>query len=87
MRRRQYNIVTFKRTDQFSIDGIQTFSVFWSVRNYKKLGTNIKGAVTMACHFDAWKKYGMELGSEHTFQILATEGYYSSGTSNITVSG
>ena len=83
-----YDIVSFTRTDQPSIDGTQTFQAFWSVRNPKKtIGTKLSGTISTACHFNAWKKYGMELGTEHSFQIVSTEGYFSSGSSNITVSG
>ena len=82
-----YDIVTFTRTNEHSIDGIQTFPVFWSVRNPRRSpGGAISGKVSTACHFDAWKKYGMNLGSEHSYQIVATEGYFSSGISQITVS-
>ena len=40
----------------------------------------------MQNHFDAWSKYGQKLGS-HNYQILATEGYGSSGSAQITVQG
>jgi len=82
-----YDIVARTRTDQPSIDGIQTFPEFWSVRNRRNLGTNINGTVTTACHFNAWKQYGMNLGSELNYQIVSTEAHYSSGSSRITVSG
>jgi len=84
----EYDIVTFTRNNQPSIDGIRTFPSFWSVRSSRKNpGGAISGNVSTACHFDAWKKYGMNLGSEHNYQIVATEAYYSSGSSQITVSG
>ena len=82
-----YDILSTWRYNAPSIDGTQTFEQFWSVRNPKKApGGSISGTVDVQCHFDAWKGLGMNLGSEHNYQIVATEGYQSSGTATITVS-
>jgi endo-1,4-beta-xylanase len=82
-----YNILQTTRYSQPSIDGTQTFQQFWSVRSPKKNpGGYISGTVTTSCHFNAWRSKNMNLGNSWNYQIVATEGYQSSGTSTITVS-
>ncbi|KAH7304252.1 xylanase precursor [Stachybotrys elegans] len=58
-----------------------TLLLYWGVRREKRT----TGVVHTKCHFDAWVKAGLALG-EHDEQILASEGYFSNGFSNITVS-
>ncbi|KAF9258944.1 glycoside hydrolase [Marasmius fiardii PR-910] len=82
-----YDVLSTWRYNAPSIDGTQTFQQFWSVRNPKKNpGGAVSGSVTVSCHFNAWRNFGMTLGSTHNYQIIATEGYQSSGTATVTVS-
>jgi endo-1,4-beta-xylanase len=50
-----------------------------------RLNQRVAGTVDAGAHFEAWKGKGLKLGVEHLYQIVATEGYQSSGEAEVTV--
>ena len=78
-----YNIYKMQRVNAPNITGTNTtFDQYWSVRTTKRSS----GTVTFANHVAAWASHGMPMGSTWDYQILETEGYQSSGSSNVTIS-
>jgi len=78
-----YTIYRTRRVDQPSIRGTATFDQYWSVRSEKRqTGTN--QAITFANHVAAWRRHGMRLGTLD-YQVLATEGYGSTGRASVSV--
>ncbi|KAF9690483.1 hypothetical protein EKO04_011541 [Ascochyta lentis] len=79
-----YDIWKHTQVNQPSIVGTTTFTQYISNRQNKRPGS---GTVTTKCHFDAWAKLGLNLGT-HNYQTLSTEGWGNAGgNSKYTVTG
>ncbi|KAJ3128521.1 hypothetical protein HK098_004151 [Nowakowskiella sp. JEL0407] len=75
-----YDVVSYSHKEGPSI-GINSYVTYYSIRKSKRTS----GTVTLANHFSAWENFGMNLGTVFDYQIVATEGYQSSGSASITV--
>src|SRR5690606_23700997 len=80
-----YDVRRCLRVDAPSIEGTRTFHQYFSVRNPKKGFGNIAGTITVANHFAYWASRGLDLGG-HDYMVMASEGYQSQGSTDITVS-
>jgi hypothetical protein len=78
-----YNMYKGTRKSQPWIvnNGNGTFNQYWSVRTSKRSS----GTINFKDHVNAWASKGMTLGAFDYYQIMETEGYHSSGSSDITV--
>jgi endo-1,4-beta-xylanase len=76
-----YRLYRTRRINQPSIAGTATFSQYWSVRSAKRpVGST--ATITFGNHVAAWSKLGLKLGTLN-YQVIATEGFGSSGRSDI----
>jgi endo-1,4-beta-xylanase len=78
-----YNIYRTQRVNQPSIRGTATFDQYWSVRTERRPTGNDQ-PITLANHVAAWRNHGMTLGTMD-YQVMATEGYGSTGRASLTV--
>ncbi|CAG7850774.1 Endo-1,4-beta-xylanase A Short=Xylanase A; AltName: Full=1,4-beta-D-xylan xylanohydrolase A; AltName: Full=22 kDa xylanase; AltName: Full=Xylanase X22; Flags: Precursor [Serendipita indica DSM 11827] len=75
-----YTVLTSTRVNQPSIQGTTSYTTVWSIRSSRRTS----GTVTLANHFNAWRSFGVQLGS-HNLQIVATEGNFIALNVTVTV--
>jgi len=78
-----YDLYRVEKYNAPSIQGDTNFTQYWSVRTSKR-STGNNNTITFQNHVNAWASKGWYLGN-HNYQIMATEGYQSSGSSNVSV--
>src|SRR5690554_6887061 len=77
-----YKVYTGYRENKPSIIGTASFQQYWSVRQEQRSS----GTITFANHVEAWESIaGLQMGTTWDYQIMESEGYNSSGNSDITV--
>jgi len=75
-----YDIYKHQQVNQPSIIGTTTFEQYISVRQSHRTS----GTITFQSHINAWKSYGMNLGT-FNYQIVLTEGWNGSGHSQASI--
>jgi len=78
-----YAIYRTRRVDQPSIRGTRSFDQYWSVRTARR-PVGAPARISFANHVAAWRALGLRLGTLD-YQVLATEGFGSTGASDVTV--
>ena len=76
-----YRIYRARRIGQPSIAGTATFEQYWSVRTDRRPIGPVS-TITFSNHVAAWRRLGLMLG-RLDYQVLATEGFGSTGASTI----
>lgn len=74
-----YDIYRADRVNKPSIDGVQTFPQFFSVRQVERTS----GTITFANHVRAWKELGMHMGADLYEVSFCVEGFRNSGNSHV----
>jgi endo-1,4-beta-xylanase len=72
-----YDIYENVRINQPSIQGITTFTQYFSIRRDKRSS----GLINISEHFKMWEKSGLDLGKMHEVSFVV-EGYHNSGSFN-----
>ena len=78
-----YNVYKHQQVSQPSIQGTATFWQYISTRTSKN-STGANHAVNLTNHFNYWKAHIGSMGT-HNYQILLTEAWNATGSSNVTV--
>jgi len=74
-----YDIWKSVRNNMPSIEGVKTFSQYWSVRKLKRTS----GIISVSEHFKKWEEVGMSLGCLYEV-ALTVEGYQNTGSAEVT---
>jgi endo-1,4-beta-xylanase len=75
-----YKLAQEIRHSWVPMEGSTVYRIFATRRSQR-----MSGSIDVGAHLDAWRAKGLKMGEAHVDQIMAVDGYQSSGEASVTV--